>query len=108
MCAAMVISAEQEGGDEPADEAVEEAGLGQGEAEPLVALDVLRSSGCRVLAWIEAPNTEPMPAPAPAAPPPAPTPSAIARPAFWPLMSASLQREQRVEDRQEMEDQHVT
>src|ERR1700722_19402893 len=40
-----------------------------------------RSSGWRVLAWIDAPNTEPMPAPAPAAPPPAPAPSAIARPA---------------------------
>ena len=42
MCAAADISdLEQEGCDEPADEAVEEAGLGQGEAEPLVALDVL-------------------------------------------------------------------
>ena len=42
VCAAADISGlEQEGCDEPADEAIEEAGLGQGEAEPLVALDVL-------------------------------------------------------------------
>jgi hypothetical protein len=32
---------EQEGSDEPADEAVKEASLGQSEAEPLIALDVL-------------------------------------------------------------------
>jgi hypothetical protein len=61
----------QEEGDEAADEAVEEARLGE------------REAGWRVLAWIEALNTAPMPAPAPAAPPPAPTPSAIARPASW-------------------------
>ena len=41
MCSGRHQRLEQEGCDEPADEAVEEAGLGQGEPEPLVALDVL-------------------------------------------------------------------
>ena len=41
MCAASagIVGLEEEG-DEPADEAVEEAGLGEREAEPLVTLDV--------------------------------------------------------------------
>ena len=41
MCGGRHERLEQEGCDEPADEAVEEAGLGQREAEPLIALDVL-------------------------------------------------------------------
>src|SRR5579875_1620114 len=49
----------------------------------------LRSSGWRVLAWIEALKTAPMPAPAPAAPPPAPAPRAIASPAFLPYWVGS-------------------